>query len=573
MHAGIVCLAGLSCTIQKKQLQKSTAVNLPKDRKAEETLRTCANRVREILDADGVFLYLSDMEEGQTCNLAALSDGAQEIVPAGKMIRLRGPLETVWNEGKSFTADAEAFSYLPSLEMDNWAVLRLGFQFIPFGLLFVVRRGREPNSVSEIEEAGAYLEGSLHALHEAWIGWLVHRRSATLQSLVDVSTSLASSLDRETVLGQVVQQTGVLLTAKLCSLMLLDNEKEELVLESAYGCSIEYLEKPNLPVSDSLLGRVVKQSEIVRIDDVRTDSKYLHRDLARREGLCSLMAAPVRFAGKTLGVLSIYSAIPHEWTEKEEVLLHGLASSAAVAIQNAFLVEKIGEIERKAAQTSRLSILGELTASLAHQIRNPLAVVNMLIHSWQPSSLPAQLQDDLRVIMDNIVVLNRIVEGALTLARQQPPQPKACDVAEIVNGLYLVLRHQMRERHITFQNEIRPDFPHFFADRDQVEQALLSLIVNAIEAVPDQGEIGIQASRTREMTTIEVWDNGPGVSPEIRDSLFEAFKSTKPGGLGLGLSIVSRIVRDHGGQVSVREREAPDGGTVFALQFPHRSMG
>jgi len=389
---------------------------------------------------------------------------------------------------------------------------------------------------------------------------------------VDISTSLASSLDRETVLGKVVQETGVLLSAKLCSLMLLDEEKNELVLESAYGCSIEYLQKPSLPVSDSLLGRVVNQSEIIRVHDVRTDPKYLHGDLARREGLCSLMAAPVQFAGKALGVLSIYSAVPHEWTDQEEILLRGLASSAAVAIQNALLVEKIAEIERKAAEASRLSVLGELTASLAHQIRNPLAVVNMLIHSWQPSRLPSQLQDDLRVIMDNIVVLNRIVEGALTLARQQPPQPKACDLTEIVDGLILILRHQLRERRIVFHNEIRPDFPHFFADRDQVEQALLSLIVNAIEAVPEQGEIGIRADRKKDSTLIEIWDNGPGISADIRGRLFEAFVSTKPGGLGLGLSIVKRIVRDHGGEISVQDRKEHS-GTVFALQFPHRAAG
>jgi len=99
-----------------------------------------------------------------------------------------------------------------------------------------------------------------------------------------------------------------------------------------------------------------------------------------------------------------------------------------------------------------------------------------------------------------------------------------------------------------------------------VEQALLNLIVNAAEAVLQDGEVGVSAWKTPGATSIEVWDTGPGISPEIQERLFEAFATTKPGGLGLGLSVVQRIVRDHGGRIVASNR--PVGGTSFVLEFP-----
>lgn len=532
----------------------------------EEILQSFAEEVRTILRADTAFLYLSDMGDGETCGLAAESHAEGEVISAGPVIQLTSHLESVWRDESPLRAAGSNLPFLPRPETDTWTIFRVGSKSMPFGLLFVLRADGIPNHTHELNRVSKLLECSLPKLHEAWVRWLVRRRSETLRSLLDISTSLASSLDRETVLGKVVQETAVLLSAKLCSLMLLDPEGQELVLEAAYGCSLEYLEKPNLPVSDSLLGRVVSGGEVIRVRDVRTDPQYLHRDLARREGLCSLLTAPVQFADKVLGVLSIYSAMPHEWTEEDEDLLRALASSAAVAIQNASLVDRIAEIEQKASRASRLSALGELTASLAHQIRNPLAVVNMLIHSWTTSALPGQIQDDLRVITENVNVLNRIVEGALSLARQQPTRPRDFDLSEIVDGLLLLLRHQVGERRVRFVNEVQPDFPPIFADSDQVEQALLNLIVNAIEALPVDGEIAVRAWKIQGGTAIEVQDNGPGINPEIRESLFEAFTTTKPGGLGLGLSVVNRIVRDHGGKVVVSDRA--EGGTSFILEFP-----
>jgi len=380
-----------------------------------------------------------------------------------------------------------------------WTVFRLGLSLIPFGFLFALRRDRPPIATEEIQHAKDLVEKCLPDLHRAWVDWLVKRRSAALRSLVDITTSLASSLDRETVLGKVVQQTAVLLSAKLCSLMLLDSEGKQLVLESAYGCSLEYLEKPPLSVSDSLLGRVVRNGDVIRIPDVRVEPSYVHGDLAKREVLCSLLAAPVQFAGKILGVLNVYSATPHYWSEQEEDLLRAVASSAAAAIQNASL-------------------------------------------------------------------LDRIVEGALALARGQSPRPEECSLPEIVDGLLLLLRHQIRDKHVQFQSEIPEDSVVLFADWEQVEQALLNLVVNAIQAVAEGGKVGIRSRRISDGTAIEVWDDGPGIPREIRATLFEAFATTKPGGLGLGLPVVHRIVREHGGKITVNTR--PGGGSIFVLEFP-----
>ncbi|HPO09516.1 MAG TPA: ATP-binding protein [bacterium] len=540
--------------------------NLPALHGSENALHGFAEQARITLCADAVFLYLSDMEEARTCMLAARSEGAEDLIPVGTIIRISDEIEPVWRENTVLSSQAIPKTFPASFDSDLWTVFRLGLSLIPFGFLFALRRDRPPITTEEIQHTRDLLDKCLPDLHRAWVDWLVKRRSAALRSLVDITTSLASSLDREIVLGKVVQQTAVLLSAKLCSLMLLDSEGKQLVLESAYGCSLEYLEKPPLSVSDSLLGRVVRNGEVIRIPDVRVEPSYVHRELAKREVLCSLLAAPVQFAGEILGVLNVYSATPRHWSEQEEDLLRAVASSAAAAIQNASLLDRIVEIEQKASQATRLSTLGEMTASLAHQIRNPLAVVNMLIHSWESLSLPDPVHADLRVISENINGLNRIVEGALALARGQSPHPVECSLPEIVDGLLLLLRHQIRDKHIQFASEIPEDSAVLFADREQVEQALLNLVVNAVQAVSEGGQVGIRSRRISGGMAVEVWDDGPGIPSEIRATLFEAFVTTKPGGLGLGLPVVHRIVREHGGKITVNDR--PGGGTTFVLEFP-----
>ena len=168
--------------------------------------------------------------------------------------------------------------------------------------------------------------------------------------------------------------------------------------------------------------------------------------------------------------------------------------------------------------------------------------------------------------IQNASLLDRIVEGALALARGQSPRPEECSLPEIVDGLLLLLRHQIRDKHVQFQSEIPEDSVVLFADWEQVEQALLNLVVNAIQAVAEGGKVGIRSRRISDGTAIEVWDDGPGIPREIRATLFEAFVTTKPGGLGLGLPVVHRIVREHGGKITVNTR--PGGGSIFVLEFP-----
>ena len=168
-------------------------------------------------------------------------------------------------------------------------------------------------------------------LARLWVEYLVSVQSRAMHSILEITNATASTLSLRQVLVRLVQEAAILFGAKLCSLMLLDEEREELVLQAAYGCSLEYLERPNLPLHNSLFGDVVRRGQPAVLDDVRIHPDYRDRELAKSEGLCSLLAVPILYGKECLGILGLYSAVPRDWTHQESELTQSLASSAAVA--------------------------------------------------------------------------------------------------------------------------------------------------------------------------------------------------------------------------------------------------
>ncbi|HQH74178.1 MAG TPA: GAF domain-containing protein, partial [bacterium] len=164
-----------------------------------------------------------------------------------------------------------------------------------------------------------------------WIEFLVAEQTRPLPALFHIAGAISSSLDRERVLLNVVEKATVLFRAKMSSLMLVSPKTRELELATAYGCSLEYLDKPNLPLDGSILGRVVKKNKLLQVYDVSQEPLYQHKTQAKKEGVVSLLAAPIAFQNEVLGVLNIYSAAPRRWQRSEEDLLQTFAAHAAIA--------------------------------------------------------------------------------------------------------------------------------------------------------------------------------------------------------------------------------------------------
>jgi len=156
-----------------------------------------------------------------------------------------------------------------------------------------------------------------------------------IEALSKISQTIASNLYLEDILRLIVMVTAEVMDSKICSLMLLDEQKGELVIRATQSVSEAYNKKPNIKIGEGVAGIVAKDGRPIAVPDVREDKRYVNRDIARSEKLCSLLSVPMTVRGKVIGVLNAYTSTPHKFSKTEANVLTAVANQAAVAIENA----------------------------------------------------------------------------------------------------------------------------------------------------------------------------------------------------------------------------------------------
>ena len=229
----------------------------------------------------------------------------------------------------------------------------------------------------------------------------------------------------------------------------------------------------------------------------------------------------------------------------------------------------IREMEMRMRQADRLATVGRMAANIAHEIRNPLASLTGAIEVLT-SPLTA---DDARERLSQIVAreserLNHIIKNFLEYARPAPLSIAAFDVAVAAEEVLLLLEHRASPGSLKVIREFAPSIP-WPVDAQQFRQILWNLCLNAVEAMPDGGELRVAAAVRAGTLEVAVSDTGDGIGAGDLAHVFEPFFSTKPEGTGLGLALVHRIVQEHGGEIDVRS--APGLGTTFTLTLPARN--
>lgn len=182
------------------------------------------------------------------------------------------------------------------------------------------------------------------AIHNSRLYQDLGSRIGELQAIFEIDKAITSAIDLETVLQQIVQMSILLIDAKISSIMLLDEDSEELVIAAAHGLSEHYVRKGPVKVGESIAGKVIQTRRPEKVLDIREDPRHAYSDYAREEGLCSLLSIPLCLKDRVIGVLNIYTEEVHAFTQHEENLFTSLASQAAIAIENARLFESLEEI-------------------------------------------------------------------------------------------------------------------------------------------------------------------------------------------------------------------------------------
>jgi len=267
---------------------------------------------------------------------------------------------------------------------------------------------------------------------------------------------------------------------------------------------------------------------------------------------------------------------PRRFTPAEVERAAGIANQLAVAAENARLYEDLrrsyAELERaqhRLIQGERLAALGEMSAVVAHEVRNPLGVIFNSLGSLRRLVRPT---GDAKLLLDIVGEeadrLNRIVGDLLDFARPSEPQLRPERLERVVDEAIQTAVAQ-NPQGVEVRRDAAPELPQVPMDARLVRQAVINVAVNALQAMPRGGQLTVRLSQDDGAAALDIEDTGPGIPEEVRHRIFEPFFTTKASGTGLGLAVVKRIVEGHGGELMVHSR--PGAGTVFRIRLPLRA--
>jgi signal transduction histidine kinase len=275
-------------------------------------------------------------------------------------------------------------------------------------------------------------------------------------------------------------------------------------------------------------------------------------------------------AGKLNEIVGPITFSSQAGLDEIEIVLHKIAEQIGAVL------ERLEESRREALRAEQLAAVGQMAAGIAHELRNPLMAMKILVQAAAEESPPVLAGRDLTVLEEEITRLERSTETFLDFARPPEIERRTFDLRTLISQTLDLVSVRAQRQGVHLRCELSGDraLP-IQADMGQIRQILLNLVLNALDAVPHGGSVWLEIEVTEEDSrngsprpglTLRVCDTGPGLPVELGTTIFEPFVGTKPSGIGLGLSICKRIVESHGGKIKAENR--PTGGAVFTVWLP-----
>lgn len=320
--------------------------------------------------------------------------------------------------------------------------------------------------------------------------------------------------------------------------------------------------------------------ETVYVMDAANDPR-VPRELYEVLGADEFVAAPMVVQDKIIGVAIADNSINRQRINQTDVqLLTALANHAALAIESARVyvqeqrrANELDEAYRKLeAATERmvrseaLAAIGEVTAIVAHEIRNPLSTIGGFGKMLQRSAGNVEMvQRNARIIVEEVSKLESILGELLDFTKPARPHFLSCSFRSVVEASLLAVQQRAAQRQAEIVVDVPEDLPLVPMDCGQMQQVISNLIINAVDAIPEGGKVTITGRHDDNTVTLSVADTGQGIPASHLDQIFDTFFTTKPTGTGLGLALAKKVVEDHGATLQVASQEGV--GTTFTITF------
>jgi two-component system, NtrC family, sensor kinase len=498
------------------------------------------------------------------------------------------------------------------------------------GSLTVRRNEVRPFTSKQIELVTTFADQAVIAIENVRLFEEVQARTrelaqsvGELRALGEVTQAVNSTVDLETVLTTIVAKATQLSGTEAGAIYVFDDAKHEFQLRATYGLDdtiVAELRDHHFRLGETAISEAAERRVPIQIPDIQADPSATV-DVIVRAGFRALLFVPLLGADRIVGTLIVRRKQPGEFSKSTIELLQTFAAQSVLAIQNARLFESVEARTRELAksleelrttqdrlvQTEKLASLGQLTAGIAHEIKNPLNFVNNfsavsveLIDELRQALAGAKLNNKLRVeisdisdtlqgnldkVMQHGKRADAIVKNMLLHSRQGSGERRLIDINALVESLNLAYHGARAEKqnfNIMVEQSLDPAAGKADLFPQEITRVLLNLISNGVYATAKKAQADGQSYKPTltastkslgDRVEIKIRDNGTGIPPEIKDKMFNPFFTTKPAGegTGLGLSISHDIiVKQHGGSIEVDTQ--PGTFTEFTIVLPRAAV-
>lgn len=244
---------------------------------------------------------------------------------------------------------------------------------------------------------------------------------------------------------------------------------------------------------------------------------------------------------------------------------HGEILGAVVIFKD---ITEQKEVQRIMQQTERLAAIGELMAGVAHEIRNPLTAIRGFVQYLQNDPTPKEQEEFIKIILNEVDSINKVIQQLLDFSKPSKNYYVVTSVNQIIQDTLVLVKTSNHLSNITFHLDLDNNLPSIYLDKELIRQALLNLLINALQAINGKGFIEITSkwSDNHHFQVIEIRDSGTGFAQDITEKVFNPFFTTKPSGTGLGLAIVQKIVSSHNGRIQLSNHK--NGGAIISISLP-----